>query len=180
MATIESAASPRRGKGVTIMMRKSTTVDLTPMVDLGFLLITFFVLTTSMTKPKVLPLIEPNDSGLVNSKVCNSCALTLIPTAGRVIYYYEGMLQSPTDLHTTTFDASGLRTLLLRKRQVLASLPEKDKTLQLIVKPGDDCSMQDFTDIVDEVLINDIKIYFIAEPDALDRQYLPQVWGDAH
>jgi hypothetical protein len=40
--------------------------------------------------------------------------------------------------------------------------------------------MQDFTDIVDEVLINDIKIYFIAEPDALDRQYLPQVWGDAH
>ncbi len=177
MATIDQSSSPRRDKGVKKMSRKSTTVDLTPMVDLGFLLITFFVLTTSMSKPRVLPLVEPNDSiDDAPTEVCASCALTLIPAADRTIYYYEGIPRDIADIKTTSFDASGLRALILQKRQAIASMADTTRHLILIVKPGDESSMQDFTDIVDEVLINDVRRYFIAEPDAVDQQLLPGIW----
>ncbi len=177
MAAIDNTTSPRRTKGVKKLSGKSTLVDLTPMVDLGFLLITFFVLTTSMARPKVLPLVEPNDSDPgINTSVCQSCALTLIPANDRQIYYYEGMLQQASDIKITSFSTAGLRSLILQKKQSLAAQQDSTKQLILIVKPGDESNLQDFTDIADEVLINGVKRYFVAEPDDKDRQLLPGIW----
>ena len=62
MAEITASNSEKRkGSFSKSHNRRSTRVDLTPMVDLGFLLITFFVFTTSMAEPKAMDLIDAHD-----------------------------------------------------------------------------------------------------------------------
>jgi Biopolymer transport protein ExbD/TolR len=176
MATIETK-QPRQKAGVKRLIKKATRVDLTPMVDLGFLLITFFVFTTSMTKPKVLRVNEPFDKQIdINNEVCASCALTLVPGNNNTIYYYEGIASSATAVKTTTYSPDGLRSLILRKKNSVAALNDPSKKLTLIIKPGNDSNMQNFVDLLDEVLINMVPMYYVAEPDADDKRLMPDVW----
>jgi Biopolymer transport protein ExbD/TolR len=176
MATIETK-QPRQKVGVKRLIKKATRVDLTPMVDLGFLLITFFVFTTSMTKPKVLKVNEPNDQNIgIRDDICASCALTLVPGSNNTIYYYEGMATATTAVKTTTYSPDGLRSLISQKKQALAALNDANKKLTLIIKPGDGSNMQNFVDLLDEVLINKVTMYYIAEPDAEDSRLMPDVW----
>lgn len=176
MAAIETK-QPRQKAGVKRLIKKATRVDLTPMVDLGFLLITFFVFTTSMTKPKVLKVNEPNDKvPNIHNDVCASCALTLVPGSNNTIYYYEGIASSTTTVNTTSYSPDGLRSLILRKKNAVAALNEPFKKLTLIIKPGNGSNMQNFVDLLDEVLINMVPMYYVAEPDAEDKKLMPQVW----
>jgi hypothetical protein len=176
MATIETK-QPRQKVGVKRLVKKTTAVDLTPMVDLGFLLITFFVFTTSMTKPRVLKVNEPNDKEVgIHDDICASCALTLVPGSNNTIYYYEGLATATTAVKTTTYSPDGLRSLILRKKNDVAGLNDKSKKLTLIIKPGDGSNMQNFVDLLDEVLINVVPLYYIAEPDADDKKMMPGVW----
>lgn len=94
------------------LIKKSTRVDLTPMVDLGFLLITFFVFTTTMAKPRAMNInipfpMEPDDN------VCASCAVTLVPIADNQILYYEGAIDKAS---IKTTDYASLRQLIQQKK----------------------------------------------------------------
>lgn len=176
MATIETK-QPRQKAGVKRLIKKVTKVDLTPMVDLGFLLITFFVFTTSMTKPKVLKVNEPNDQEPgTHNDVCASCALTLVPGVNNTIYYYEGMASDATAIKTTGYSPDGLRSLIMNKKAAIAALNDPSKKLTLIIKPGNGSNMQNFVDLLDEVLINMVPMYYIAEPDMEDKKLMPGVW----
>ncbi len=108
----------------------STRIDMTPMVDLGFLLLTFFMLTTTFSQPKVIELTPPvktHDS----TKIQDTLALTLILGKSDTVYYYNGKLNLTLDSNnvtTTTFSDDGLRKLVLSRNQyVLNSIKELQK-----------------------------------------------------
>ena len=105
-------------KGNTRMIKKSTRVDLTPMVDLGFLLITFFVFTTALSKPRAMELKMPNDSDTSHDPVCTSCVMTVLLDADNSIKYYEGDIASHPPVLETSFSPEGIRQVLLQKRKM--------------------------------------------------------------
>jgi biopolymer transport protein ExbD len=98
----------------------STRIDMTPMVDLGFLLLTFFVMTTTFSKPKVMSLVYPpkTEEPIENPPKVNN-GITFLLTKDK-IYYYTGQFYGPgnkegkplTQLEETTFGPDGVRKLL--------------------------------------------------------------------
>src|SRR5689334_20929388 len=94
MAEINAPATGSNKPGVRRSKKLSTRVDLTPMVDLGFLLITFFIFTTTMSSPKVMKLVMPDDTNtnVPPTNVGKSTALTVIPLDANRIFYYHGDL----------------------------------------------------------------------------------------
>lgn len=101
--------------------KMAVRVDFTPMVDMNMLLITFFMLCTTLIKPQTMELSMPsNDKDLTDdqkSKVKASQAITLLLGDDDKLYYYEGEpnYQDYTSLKETTYGADGLRAFLLAK-----------------------------------------------------------------
>lgn len=157
MAEMEVKDSGKKGPGVKKGVKKSTRVDLTPMVDLGFLLITFFIFTTTMSQPTSMNLNMPKDTKDKNddTKVKESGALTLMLGKGNVIYYYYGI--DPTTMQTTTY--KDVRDLILKKKQ---STPADD--LFITIKPEPDATYANAVNILDEMNINDITKYAMIPP----------------
>lgn len=154
------------------MKHKSTRVDLTPMVDLGFLLITFFVFTSTMALPKTMGIIEPAGDKPADL-VCNSCVLTVLLQKDNRLSYYEGMPESNARVNQTSFAVNGIRQVLLSKMKKVQAAPGAAGKFVLIIKPGPASSMQNFVDIMDEVAINGIEHYYISEMDEADKKLLP-------
>src|ERR1051326_4563805 len=90
-----SGSHHKKGPGVKKGKKLSTRIDLTPMVDLGFLLITFFMYTTTLAKPKTMeinmPYKDKNMTEEQKSKVKESTALTILISRNHRIYTYEGI-----------------------------------------------------------------------------------------
>lgn len=164
--------SPRKKRaGVRKLIRHSTKVDLTPMVDLGFLLLTFFVFTSSIASPNAMAVHVPKDEGNP-TPVCNSCALTVVPVGGDKIYYFEGDASLNPSVDSTNFAPAGIRKLILKKMEKIRQLNDPDRELVLAIKPGEKASFKNFVDILDEVTINQVKHYFIASLDDADKKLL--------
>ncbi len=149
----------KKGPGVKKSKKQSTKVDLTPMVDLGFLLITFFIFTTTMSQPTSMNLNMPKDSQTQDddTKVKESGSLTLMLGKGNIIYYYYG--SDPTTMQTTGY--KDVRNIILEKKR---KTPADD--LFIIIKPDKDASYKNAVDVLDEMNINDINKYAMVDPTA--------------
>lgn len=155
-------------KGVKRLIKKSTRVDLTPMVDLGFLLLTFFVFTTTMTKPRAMFVDTPK--GDADDPVCQSCAFTVLLDKDNLIQYYEGDLANHPPVKQTSFSPNGIRNILLEKRRAVQRARGNIDEMTLIIKPSDASSFQNLVDMMDEVAINNIKLYYVDELSVEDRK----------
>lgn len=154
-----SAGGHKKSRGVRKGKKLSTRVDLTPMVDLGFLLITFFIFTTTMTRPTALHLNMPKDTN-DSSKVKVSAVISLLLGKNDKVFYYEG--DDATTMQET--DLRGIRTVLLdKKRRTDTSF------FQVILKPTRDCSYRNAVSILDEMTIDAIHHYAIV--DVLPSEY---------
>lgn len=155
MAEIENNT---HGKNRFLTGRTSLRVDLTPMVDLGFLLISFFMLSTTFSQPRVANLIMPKDSD-IETPVGELATLTLMPVRNNEINYYEGRQLSPGLIRHCSY--AEVRAVIRQKRQkVEDALGSADKTV-IIIDPGSESSYKNFMDLLDEIQINDIQHYFV-------------------
>ncbi len=146
---VSSGGSHKKGPGVKKSKKLSTRVDLTPMVDLGFLLITFFVFTTTMSQNTAMAMNEPKDDKEKQMKVKNSGAMTILLGKGNQVYYYYGQLMPETisqEFKSTTF--KGIRSLILAKK---TSTNIDD--LMYIIKSDDQSTFKNAIDILDEMQI---------------------------
>lgn len=120
MAEIQDTGGNKKGKG-SKQKKMTVRVDFTPMVDMNMLLITFFMLCTSLSKPQTMEISMPtNDENItedMQNKVKASQAITLLLDADNKLYYYEGEpnYADYTSLKETNYTADGLRAVLLRK-----------------------------------------------------------------
>ena len=172
MAEINSNAGHGRQKGGVRRSKKlSTKVDLTPMVDLGFLLITFFVFTTTMAHPTAMQVDLPLDTDQA-TPVCASCVMTVILEENDGIKYYEGDGEKDPVVKETNFSPEGIRKILLDKKKAVKASRGKEDEFVLIIKPAERSTFKNFVDITDEVTINNIKRYYIGELSDRDKKIL--------
>src|ERR1044071_4850363 len=119
MASIEEGGDGghKKGPGVKKAKKLSTRVDMTPMVDLGFLLITFFIFTTTMQTPSTMKLNMPKDTKKEEeqNKAKASGALTILLGKDNHVFYYEGeLLGDASNFKSITFKE--IRDEIIKKR----------------------------------------------------------------
>jgi len=178
MAEIQQKGGDSGKGGKKRAKKMSTKIDMTPMVDLAFLLLTFFMLTTTFAKPNVLQLTMPAKvkDKTENTKIKESEAMTVILAPDDKVFYYFG-LNSPSDpsvavpkIEVTDFSANGIRkVLLVRKQQV----PKLTILIKTYVDGDQHAKYKDLVDILDEMNITSQKRYAITDLSAADRQLLP-------
>lgn len=127
--------------------KQSTRVDMTPLVDLAFLLLTFFVLTSTFSKPKVLRMIFPekldkNDPLIKQPEVKNG--LTLLLTDDNRIFYYTGGLKATTVLEETNYTKNGLRKILAERNLSLINELKKLQDEQAKINEKDTAAKSKF------------------------------------
>ncbi len=189
MAEVNTEGKGGEGK----QKKKPTRVDFTPMVDLGFLLITFFMLTTSMLKPQTMEISMPSRDKVTEeeqNKVKASTAVTVILNGNDRIFYYLGLpdAENPPEVVESDFSPAGIRSMLLQRnsdvvRQInelkkersdkkitdddfkkLAVDIKADKDAPVVmIKAGDKSSYKNLVDILDEMQICNIGKYAIVD-----------------
>ena len=156
----------KKGPGVKKAKKASTRVDLTPMVDLGFLLITFFIFTTTMSQPTAMRLNLPKDTDKPEeqNKLKESGAFTMLLGKNNNVYYYEGQLDpSASNMKSSTMKK--IRDEIIRKKR---STPEDD--LMVVIKASNESTYKDVVDALDEMTINDIKRYALVDISDVEGQ----------
>lgn len=141
-AEVQESSGKKRGKGKQKKM--TVRVDFTPMVDMNMLLITFFMLCTTLSKPQTMEISMPsNDKDITEqqkSMVKASQAITLLLGADNKLYYYEGEpnYRDYTSLKETTYGANGLRAVLLQKNAAAVNQVRALKQQKLDLEITDD------------------------------------------
>ncbi len=190
----------KKGKQKKMQIR----VDFTPMVDMNMLLICFFMLATSMSKPQTMEISMPTNDKVAEddvTKVKASKAITILLGGKNELYYYTGEpdYENPASLKKTNYTASGLRAFLIsRNQEVVAKMDElkkkkvnleisdqeyeeqadeikKDKSSPvIIIKPGNESNYENLIDVLDEMQICSISKYAIVDITEDDVTFMEQ------
>ncbi len=142
---IENDSGAKKGGGRRSPRKMGAHIDMTPMVDLMCLLITFFMLTTAFSKPKVMDITMPerDTKDAPQNKVDAKRTYSILLTEDRVYWYYhadvpdgapESTIPTVDKWHKTDFSKDGLRKVLLAKNKLII---EEILTLKDKVKKGE-------------------------------------------
>ena len=179
MAQIENTANVRKGKSFSHNKKRIIGIDMTPMVDLGFLLITFFVFTTTMSTPKATDLFMPKDDISHPQPLPNSLALSLLLDENNKVFYYNGDFKEAVsankifETNYSTYEGIG-KIIRQKQKDIEASGKFADgrKGLMLLIKPTPGSVYKNVIDALDEAVINDVRKYAIIEPTNEEIGYL--------
>lgn len=139
-------------------------VDMTPMVDLAFLLLTFFILTTTLNKLMVIEIEVPEKVADPDPRPINeSHVLTLVLDEKDKVYWRQGMHDA-----FKRIDYSQIKKLLMEKKQ------EIDR-LALFVKSTNKSRYQNFVDIMDNIDATEIWPYYVVDAEREDERLISEV-----
>ena len=203
MAEMQVEDKGKKGKKPK-QKKHGTRVDLTPMVDLGFLLITFFMLTTSMLKPQTMEISVPSKDKVEEedqNKVKASQAITVLLGKEDKLYYFFGTEENgiAPELVETDYSSEGIRKMLIQKnidvmKQVeelkadkkAKKVSEEDYTKRLseyraskaapiiMIKASDESNYKNLVDILDEMQVCNIARYAIVDITPEDLALIDQ------
>jgi len=201
----EIAQNNKTGKKKRRTKKLSTRIDLTPMVDLGFLLITFFMLATNLNKPQTMEIAMPSNettSEADQTKIKASRTLTVLLGKDNAVYYYEGTRENDIDpvLNKTNFSPSGLRQYLIKRNyEVMTKIRDlknekekkklteaeyekkmgeirKEKTGPIVlIKASDESVYRNLIDALDEMAICNIDRYAIMKIAPFDLELIAKL-----
>ena len=206
MASIDTGGGDsghKKGPGVKKAKKLSTRVDMTPMVDLGFLLITFFIFTATMKSPTSMDLNMPKETDQKDeTKIKQSGALTILLGKDDHVYYYEGELTQ--DNASQAFKSSNfkdIRDVIIKKKQDVIKnytadpkdeeIKEKarkrndpnwqnaalDKDFVVVIKPSANATYKNTVDILDEMTINAVKRFAMVKISDTERELIEKTEG---
>jgi biopolymer transport protein ExbD len=151
--------SQEKNSGKKTQKKKLIRVDMTPMVDLGFLLITFFMFTTNFSKPNVMDLSLPAGEGGNKIDIKNSINI-ILGKENRIFYYQDELSDLKAHgLKETSLDRSGLQKIIENAKRT-ASKPE---FFTVLIKPTEDANYKNFVDVLDEINISQTANFGISE-----------------
>jgi biopolymer transport protein ExbD len=173
MGEVDTSQGGGKKGGKKRSKKMSTKIDMTPMVDLAFLLITFFMLTTTFNKPKTMEINMPDKTEKQdNMKVAASRTLTIILGKDNQVYWYQGdnnpetMKVSLTDFNEQT----GIRKVIGDKAKEIMAAHGKDAVI--LIKSLDTAKYKNLVDMLDEMHITNQKIYAIVDIYDLEKAVL--------
>jgi len=176
MAQLNIVENILQRKGMPRLKRANLKIDMTPMVDLGFLLICFFVVTTTLSESKATDLFMPKEGPPMN--IADSKTLTVILGKDNHIFYYHGNWETAIKnnaVYATNYSVTdGLGNIIRKKQKLLGQLKadkEGRRSLILIIKAEKEASYKNVIDVLDEVLINCVTHYVVVEPTADELNY---------
>jgi biopolymer transport protein ExbD len=208
MASIDSGGGDsghKKGPGVKKAKKLSTRVDMTPMVDLGFLLITFFIFTATMKSPTTMDLNMPKESDEKDeTKIKQSGALTIMLGKDDHVYYYEGELTQENA--STTFKSSTFKeirnVIIEKKKEVIRTHQHDDKCEEIrqkaknrvpqdpnwqtadldrdfvvVIKPTAEATYKNTVDILDEMTINAVKRFAMVKISDTEQELISKTEG---
>jgi biopolymer transport protein ExbD len=167
MAEVSSSAGGHgRGKGRT--KKTSTRIDMTPMVDLAFLLLTFFMLTTRFMDPYIMKIEMPlkTDNPAEVTEISDKQVITLVLGENDKIYWYQGV--NDPKVNVTDYSANGIRKILFEKNREI-------KNMYILIKPSGKSRYKNIVDIFDEIAITDMKRYALVKITNDDTRLIAQM-----
>jgi biopolymer transport protein ExbD len=172
------------GKGKKVRSKKSNPgVDLTAMVDLAFLLITFFMLTTTLSKPQAMPLPMPEknreDQPKDNTKIPEERMMTILIGSNNRILWYMGKFDNPSIPPTeAAFGKNGIRKDLLKNVELGKAYAKQEgkpqQGLVVNIKASDKANYRNLVDILDEMAITKPQLFAIGDMTAGELDLLKQ------
>jgi biopolymer transport protein ExbD len=145
----------KKGGGKVRAKKQSTKIDMTPMVDLAFLLLTFFILTTTFNKPKTMEVNMPDkvQDEKDQTKVNEKDILNVVLAEDDKIYWWIG-LEPPVE--TTNYSKDGIRKVLLEHTRA-------NPKMMVLIKPKDESRYENMVNILDEMDITKTQRFAIVE-----------------
>jgi len=151
-----------RDEGERKASRREVNVDMNPMVDLAFLLLTFFMLATTFSKPQAMELLVPakakDTDEVKETPVKESRTLSLVLTETELIWY-RGITEPLTE--RMAYDADKLLS-------ILSEANADTEGLVVLIKPLDSNEYNDLVMVLDVLGYSGIQRYSLVEPSEFD------------
>lgn len=167
----ELNSSPEKASGKRSAKKLSPRVDLTAMVDLAFLLVTFFMLTTTLSKTKAMDVTMPDDEP-IDMPVPASRTLSLCLGKSNQVLCYLGQIEHPIKMAVVGFNKDGLRKMIVETAAEIRKSSGKD--MIIIVKPSQHSVYDNLVNTMDELNITNNTRYAIADIAPKDIDVLKQ------
>jgi biopolymer transport protein ExbD len=161
----------KKGNGKVRSKKQNSKVDLTAMVDLAFLLITFFMLTTTLSKPQSMKMLLPDknkDSLAKPPNIDENRTLTILLDGNNKLISYGGLFEKPIGgaPKTSEYGKEGIRKVLLDKKAMVKdyvtnTLGKPEQGIIVLIKPSKKSNYRNLVDILDEMAITKVKEYAI-------------------